>query len=208
MDINYTVTRVFTAKHTSKGSDFIAYLIPCETSESADSKGDEIKHKHPAATHYCYAFRIGAHVPAEWSQDDGEPAGTAGRPILNTLRSAKIVHAMGIVVRYYGGTKLGKRGLIDAYSSAIDAAVQASQLKHIVPTLRYRIRYAYDQQSVIEKLKHSYNLFDTDSSYGRLVTLTVDCPLSQNSRFQKKLNSLVHLFKSCESLGDSFHVYA
>lgn len=207
MDKNYTVTRVFKAKHTTKGSDFIANLIPCEASESADSKVNEIKSKHPAATHHCYAFRIGALEPAERSQDDGEPAGTAGRPILNTLKSSNIVHVVGIVVRYYGGTNLGKRGLIDAYSSAMESAVQAAQLKRIEPTLQYRVSYTYDQQSIIEKLKHTYTLFEADSYYGRMVTLTLDCPLDQYKRFEETLDSLSHLLTSCEKLGDSYRVY-
>lgn len=162
----------------------------------------EIKDLYPTATHHCYAFRINPSSISEHSQDDGEPSGTAGMPILNAMRSANIVNTIVTVVRYYGGTKLGKSGLIDSYGKAAELVINESNLKPLVATRRFVITYSYDQQSLIDKLNHTFTLFEIDSTYTEHVRLIIECPEEELSTFEARLNSLRHLLLNVEK-GDS-----
>ena len=202
----YTVTKLYEADFKEKGSKFIAFLTPCHNIENCDIELSKIKENHPTATHHCWAYRVGAADCAEFSQDDGEPSGTAGAPILNTLRSENLVNILCVVVRYYGGTKLGKSGLIDAYGGAAKLALEAASLKQIIPTVLFSVTYPYVQQSVIEKLKHTFTLYEIDSEYTDDVQLTLGCPLDQVEAFTKRLEALSHLLIHYEKERPSFHV--
>lgn len=201
-----TVTEQFEGDYRVKGSKFLSYLIPCDSTEKAENHLTEIKSLHPAATHHCYAFRINLSKITEYSQDDGEPGGTAGLPILNVLRSAEIVNAEAIVVRYFGGTKLGKSGLIDAYGKAAELAKERAKLKRIVPTHHFTITYPYNQQSLIDKLNHTFTLFEIDAAYTENVRLVVECPESELKRFENRLARLSHLLIHVEKGSPSYHI--
>lgn len=203
---HYTVTKLYNADFKEKGSKFIAYLTPCHKVENCEVELSKIKGEHPTATHHCYAYRIGTADCAEFSQDDGEPSGTAGAPILNTLRSENIINALCVVVRNYGGTKLGKSGLIEAYSGAAELAINSANIKRIIPTVRYSIIYPYAQQSLIEKLKHTFTLYEIDSEYTDDVRLILECPAKQETLFAKRVKALSHLLIHFERERQSFHI--
>jgi len=204
----YSITQSYTADYRIKGSKFLSYISPAEDISSAEKYLDEIKNIHPTATHHCYAFRINPVNLTEFSQDDGEPGGTAGPPILNALRSSELVNIMAIVVRYYGGTNLGKSGLIDAYGKATGQSIENAALKTIVATQEFSITYPYNQQSVIDKLKHNFNLFEIEANYAENVTLQVGCPMSEQSALYKYLLSLEHLLINIEKLDTSYHIHS
>lgn len=105
-----------------RGSKFIAYLIPCSSPEKFAQILEEIKTLHHKARHHCFAYRFINDKQFRYS-DDGEPGGTAGKPIYNQLLSSEIVDVVCIVVRYFGGTKLGTSGLINAYKEAAKDAI-------------------------------------------------------------------------------------
>lgn len=201
-----TVTEQFEEDYRIKGSKFLSFLTPCNSTEKAENHLSEIKSLHPVATHHCYAFRIHPSKITEFSQDDGEPGGTAGLPILNVLRSAEIVNAIAVVVRYYGGTKLGKSGLIDAYGKAAELAKEKAKLKTIVPTNRFTIIYPYTQQSLIDKLKHTFTLFEIDAAYTENVRLIVECPECELKRFKNRLARLSHLLIHVEKGSPGYHI--
>ena len=196
-----TVTQNFQADYRVKGSKFISLINPCDSTEEADIRLTEIRDMHPTATHHCYAYRVGPAEISEHSQDDGEPSGTAGLPILNALRSANIVNTIVTVVRYYGGTKLGKSGLIDAYGTSAGLVIREATLKKLIPTRRFEIVYPYDQQSIIDRLKHSFTLFEINATYMENVSLIVECPSKEAAHFEKKLEKLRHLFINVEKKG-------
>lgn len=202
----YSIIRAYEADYRIKGSKFLAFLTPCSGAEKIEWKIESIRELHPAATHHCYAYRIDPVDCKEYSQDNGEPAGTAGVPILNEMKSAGLVNALCIVVRYYGGIKLGKRGLIDAYSTTARVAIQKAELKKIVPTICYSIKYPYRQQSLIEKLKHTFTLFESGSDYTEEVQLLLECPLHQHKNFEKKLHAIAHLLISVDKRDVSYHI--
>lgn len=107
-----------------KGSKFLAYSFPVNQEQDIKSCLLQIKTLHPKATHHCYAYRLGLDKNNYRANDDGEPSGSAGRPILGQIDSFKLSNVLLIVVRYYGGTNLGVSGLISAYKKAAAAALQ------------------------------------------------------------------------------------
>ena len=139
-------------------SRFIGYAAPCDSEEQALSFLREIRDQHRSATHHCYAYIIGENASVMRYSDNGEPAGTAGMPIMDVLRTRSIVNCCIVVVRYFGGVLLGTGGLVRAYTRSAQAAVEAAGVSRMELTsvdyceLPYatwdRFRYAADQLPV------------------------------------------------------------
>jgi uncharacterized YigZ family protein len=123
-----------TVKSESKGefkslnSKFIGILMPLNDKSQLKSIIEKLAKEHPKACHICYAYRIGYESVEERANDDGEPSGTAGKPILNSLLSYQLSNVLILVVRYYGGTKLGVPGLIEAYKEAAVESIKAATI--------------------------------------------------------------------------------
>lgn len=196
-----TVTQQYQADFKIKGSKFVSFINSCDSTEEAESRLYEVRDLHPLATHHCYAYRVDPATVSEYSQDDGEPGGTAGLPILNAMRTANIVNTIVVVVRYYGGTKLGKRGLIEAYGKSADLVIDKATLKKVIATRRFEIIYSYDQQSIIDKLKHTFTLFEIDATYTEKVRLILECPSADEQPFERELNKFRHQFIHIEKKG-------
>ena len=110
--------------YMEKGSKFLAFVFPAKTEKEFDEYWHSLKKAHPKARHFCWALRLNDTNETQRSNDDGEPSGTAGRPILNQLIKKDLWNTGLIVVRYFGGTKLGVPGLIEAYRSSAEDAIQ------------------------------------------------------------------------------------
>jgi uncharacterized YigZ family protein len=124
----HTVNKPYHAEYRVKGSKFPSYIYPAEDRDDVNTVLTNLKSEHPAATHHCYAYRLHPNNVIEFDQDDGEPGSTAGLPILGSLRSNELINVLLVVVRYYGGTKLGKSGLIEAYGHTADLCIQKASL--------------------------------------------------------------------------------
>lgn len=136
-----------------KNSRFITFLFKVETKNEIENKLELIKKDHPKATHYCYAY-----ITSEFkkSSDDGEPGGTAGVPILNVLEKEKLTNVLAIVVRYFGGIKLGAGGLVRAYSKSITEALSKTNYISLVDGYLIELTFDYKNQKNIDKyLKNS-----------------------------------------------------
>lgn len=137
-DLYHSITGQYEAEYKDKGSRFIAYLRDITNEEAFQQFMNDIKSLHFKARHHCYGFRLKAddvnHEILERQSDDGEPSGTAGRPILNQLMSHELVDTACIVVRYFGGTKLGTSGLIKAYKSAAQYAIDKAEILTLYKT--------------------------------------------------------------------------
>lgn len=119
--------------YKEKGSKFIAYLYPIESDEEAMMHVADLKKRFHDARHHCYAYQLGVDGEKYRENDDGEPSGTAGKPIRGQIRSKGLTHVLIVVVRYFGGTKLGVPGLIHAYkSAALDAIENALVVEMVV----------------------------------------------------------------------------
>lgn len=115
------------AEYKDKGSRFLAYAYPVETEASIKTIITDLREQHHKARHWCYAWRLGVDGQQFRANDDGEPAGSAGRPILGQIDSAGVTQTLVVVVRYFGGTLLGVSGLIQAYKQAAAAALDTAE---------------------------------------------------------------------------------
>jgi uncharacterized YigZ family protein len=176
-----------------KGSKFIGSLFPSASISQFESIHRDVIEEHPTASHHCYAWRIGTQTIEEFTNDDGEPSGTAGLPILNEMKSAELVNTGLIVTRYFGGTKLGKSGLIEAYGHTANLCIRHGRLKAIFPTVQVTICYPYTQQNLIDTWKSHYNLTEKYAEYLENVSLTVACPLPKADEFLTALQNSGHL---------------
>lgn len=142
-DTYQTIARATEGIFRDKGSKFIAYAFPFQAESELKARIADVKALHPKARHHCYAYRLTVDPAVFRVNDDGEPSGTAGRPILNALLSAGLTNVIVIVVRYFGGTLLGVPGLINAYKSAtVDAIAQAEVISKTVDDC-YGISFDY-----------------------------------------------------------------
>lgn len=153
-DSYYTVAGPSEGLYKDKGSKFLAYLMPVANESDIKAALLQLRKEHPSARHHCYAWRLGPDAEASRANDDGEPSGTAGKPILNQLKSAALTNVLLVVVRYFGGTLLGVNGLIQAYkSAAVDAIDKASKLEKFIE-YGYTLRFdAADSSQVMRVLK-------------------------------------------------------
>lgn len=135
-----------------KGSKFIAYAFPIRNEEDFKEGMDETKELHPTARHFCYSYRIGVEGEVYRVNDDGEPSGSAGQPIWNQLRSLELTNLGVIVVRYFGGTKLGIPGLINAYKEATVEAINANEIIEDELKKEFSIRFNYSLMNDIMTL--------------------------------------------------------
>ena len=141
-------------------SRFIAYLIPTASKEDALHSLQGVKKEHWQAAHHCYAYRIGESGLEYRMSDDGEPSGSAGKPILFAMQKANVTNALVVVVRYFGGVKLGIGPLARAYGEACSTCVNSADLKPIIPMERLLVHCEYDDVSRIIHL-----LEEVDADY-------------------------------------------
>lgn len=151
-----------------KGSKFVAYAYPIKEEATLKDILVELKTLHPKARHHCWAYRLTPDRSVFRLNDDGEPSGTAGRPILNMLLSKDVTNVLVVVVRYFGGTLLGVPGLINAYKTATQEALQAAKIVEKTVNDIYRITFDYVQMNDVMRLVKEENLsvlkqeFDND----------------------------------------------
>jgi uncharacterized YigZ family protein len=139
----YTIGQSSEAEYKDRGSRFIAVSLPVQSVDEFKEKLAEVKQKYPKANHYCFAYVLGVDGNIYRSSDDGEPAGTAGKPILNQIRSKNLVNVAVIVIRYFGGTLLGTSGLIQAYKQVASFVLQSTPLIRKQIELQYKIECDY-----------------------------------------------------------------
>lgn len=148
-----------------KGSRFLALILPVGSEREAQEALAEIARRYPEATHWCWAWRLGF-PPRERSSDAGEPAGTAGVPILTVLRGAGITDALAVVVRWYGGVKLGKGGLARAYSAATREALSGLEIRMRISTVVLSLTLPYDKIGAVKRLIHPPEIELVSEEYG------------------------------------------
>ena len=177
----------------SKGSKFFAYLFHCEDEESFKVQLDFIKTQEPSARHYCWALRIHPETLMERSSDDGEPAHTAGTPILRALLSHELVNIGCVVVRYFGGTKLGVPGLIEAYGSAAEDAIRENIRVEKWLTKRFKLQFSYDQLSFVERMVKQAELHVVERKQGLSLAYTLEVVQSQYEEIKDQFEKNHHI---------------
>ncbi len=158
------------AEVRDRGSRFLAVVREARDDASAEASVQELRSEHPDATHHCWAWRLGDPV-RERVSDDGEPAGTAGRPMLQVLRGRELSDVVAVVVRWFGGTKLGKGGLARAYAGAVREALESLSVALRVPSAALDLTVPYDRHGAVRRLIHPPEVQVIDEEYGAEVRL-------------------------------------
>jgi len=153
----FTIEKPSNAEYKDRGSKFISYAFPVETADDFKKKLQLFKKEHPKAVHHCFAYRMGTEGNNFRSSDDGEPPGTAGKPILGQIDSKGITNAAVIVVRYFGGTLLGVPGLINAYKTAAALALQVTPVIQKQVEVNYTIEFDYTQMNEVMMIMKQFN---------------------------------------------------
>jgi uncharacterized YigZ family protein len=176
-----------------KKSRFIGYAMPVQDEAEALSFIESIQKKHWDATHNCYAYVIGAHDEVQKSNDDGEPSGTAGKPILEVIKKEQLKNVAVVVTRYFGGIMLGAGGLIRAYSQTAAAGLHAAG---IIRRALYQSMYVTIDYTWHGKLENAIALQPAwvlaDATFTDRVTLQVHIPLEDQERFAQTITNLTH----------------
>ena len=156
-DFYTTIERSSNAEFKDRGSKFIAYAFAIETADDFKQQLQVLKKEHPKAVHHCFAYRIGIDGNNFRSSDDGEPSGTAGKPILGQIDSKGLTNVAIIVVRYWGGTMLGVPGLINAYKTAAALALQVTPVVERQIEVNYSIEFDYTLMNEVMILMKQFN---------------------------------------------------
>jgi uncharacterized YigZ family protein len=175
-----------------KKSRFITLLAhTCGVNEAKDFI-QQVKQQHSTARHHCWAFVAGTPTDSQrlGFSDDGEPPGTAGKPILAQLMGSGIGEITTVVVRYYGGIKLGTGGLVRAYGSGVQQALKQIEVKYKVPQVEYTLQCDYAQLAIVETLLQQVEGQILRSEYTQLVILHLSLPANQASQAGDKLRDL------------------
>ncbi|ELR64163.1 Transporter protein [Photobacterium marinum] len=174
-----------------KKSRFITYLAHTPSVEAAKAFVQHIKTKHSDARHNCWAFVAGRPTDSmKWGfSDDGEPSGTAGKPILAQLTGSGIGEITAVVTRYSGGIKLGTGGLVKAYGGGVQQALTVLQTKEKVITSELTLSCAYNQVSLVESLLAEYAGVQLGADYGNQVEMTVEIDSRVAEEFIAKLTN-------------------
>ncbi|MBR3989147.1 MAG: YigZ family protein [Bacteroidales bacterium] len=175
------------------GSRFIAFAFPVETEEEVKEHVAALKKEYHDARHHCFAYRLGYKGDVWRAADDGEPSGSAGRPILGQIDSMGLSDILVVVVRYFGGIKLGIPGLIRAYkTSTADALGQASVVPKVAGKT-WTVEFDYLSMNDVMKVLKEMNLSPSAQNFGENCSLTVRVRLSEEESFKKKLDSFAKL---------------
>jgi len=151
-DTYNTVAHKFQGLFKDKGSKFIAFAIPVQTEEQIKEELELLKKSYYDARHHCYAWILGFNKDAYRLNDDGEPSGTAGKPIHGQLLANDLTNTLIVVIRYFGGIKLGVRGLINAYKFAAQDAIQNNTIETRIVSEVYQVKFVYEDMNDVMRI--------------------------------------------------------
>ena len=181
-----------------RGSKFYAFAFPVETDEEIELHVLAVKKRFHDARHHCVAYRIGLKGEQIYSTDDGEPGNSAGPPILAAIRSANLTNVLIVVVRYFGGTKLGIRGLIEAYRGAAEAAIEEAEVFEIIPKVTFTLYFEYPQTAEVNRILHKFETEQLSANYTDTCQLTLSIrepifPTLENMFHQSRIRLEIEL---------------
>lgn len=174
-----TIERAAKAEYKDRGSSFLAYCYPADTVDECKKILKQLKEEHPKAAHHCMAYRIGYDGMNFRASDDGEPSGSAGKPILGQIDSRELTNTLIIVVRYFGGTLLGVPGLINAYKTAASLALQLTPIIEKPIMVHYRLDFEYPHLSDIMTTVKRFGCVIIEQDLQLFCTMTLAIPLQQ-----------------------------
>ena len=193
-----TIDKPSSAEFKDRGSKFIAFAFPIETADDFKKRLQLLKKEHPKAVHHCFAYRIGTDGNNFRSGDDGEPSGTAGKPILGQIDSKQVTNVAVIVVRYWGGTLLGVPGLINAYRTAASLALQVIPVIQKQIEVNYSIEFDYTQMNEVMMIIKQFNCTILSNEMQLFCVIKAGIPRKCLEEVLYRLKDLQHVtFKKC-----------
>lgn len=185
-----TIEKETYAEYKDRGSRFLAFLFPIATVDDFKKRLKMLKEEHPKAAHHCFAYRLGNAGTAFRASDDGEPAGTAGKPILNQLDSKGVTNAAVIVVRYFGGTLLGVPRLIAAYKTVTALALQLTPIVQKPVLVQYQLQFDYTLLNDVMLLVKRFGCMIQQQELQLFCRMNIGVPAADESLFSEKLKDI------------------
>lgn len=185
-----TITETSNAEFKDRGSRFIAYAFPVETTEQIKLHLKAIKEMHPKAVHHCLAWRLGHDQNQFRASDDGEPSGSAGKPILGQLDSMELTNCLVVVVRYFGGVLLGVPGLIHAYRSAAAMALEQNRILEKNKEVLYKLQFDYTLMNEVMRIVKQFEITIKKQEMLLFCVLEIGVPLGQHESILAKFHDL------------------
>ena len=179
--------------YKDNGSRFIALAYPVETEEEVKAIVAGLRKQYHDARHHCFAYRLGYKGNVFRSSDDGEPSGSAGRPILGQIDSAGLSDVLVVVVRYFGGIKLGIPGLIRAYKTSTADALAQAQVVEKIAGVWLRLSFGYESMNAVMKVLKEMNLPQRAQDFGQQCSLEVRVRLSALDSFREKMGTTIKI---------------
>jgi uncharacterized YigZ family protein len=191
--VYYTIEKESVAEFKDRGSRFIAYAFPIQTVDDFKQRIRALKEEHPKAVHHCFAYRLGTEGTQYRVSDDGEPSGSAGRPILAQIDSRQLTNVAVVVVRYFGGTLLGVPGLIQAYKSSTAFALQTTPLLQKQVEVLYALEFDYHRMNEVQVLLRQFSCTVYEQQLQLFCRITAGIPKSRLTEVVQRLEQLYDL---------------
>lgn len=189
-DSYYSIAHASEAQFRDKGSKFLGFAFPVKTEVEIKQKLHAINKEHPSASHHCYAWRLGPDKSAHRTNDDGEPAGTAGKPIFSQIQSNDLTNILIVVVRYFGGTLLGVSGLIQAYKTCAALALSNTSIIEQFIEEEYRINFTLDDISAVMRLLKENEAKILENTYTETNTILFRVKKQKSQAIEKAMEQL------------------
>jgi len=186
----YTIDKPSFAEFKDRGSKFFAFAYPIDSVEAFKLYLQGLKKEHPKAVHFCFAYRLGMDKNNFRSNDDGEPSGSAGKPILGQIDSKELTNVAVIVVRYFGGTLLGVPGLINAYKTSTSMALQLIPIVQKPIMENYHLEFDYTTQNEVMTIVKQYNCSIIKQEQQLFCMMDIGVPRSRIEEVEYKLKDL------------------
>lgn len=185
-----TISASSQAEYKDRGSRFLAYAFAVSTTDDFKKRLKELKEEHPKAAHHCLAYRIGTDGNNFRASDDGEPSGSAGKPILGQIDSKGLTNVAVVVVRYFGGTLLGVPGLINAYKTATSLALQLAPIVEKPVLVEYELQFDYTQMNDVMIFVKRYGGIVLQNEAQLFCVLKVGVPKAEENVFSERIGDL------------------
>lgn len=185
-----TINAPATGEFKEKGSKFTAFVYPVSSEPEVKERIAELKKKYFDARHHCYAYILGADKTKFRAADDGEPNHSAGDPILGQIRSKNLTNVLVVVVRYFGGVKLGVGGLVSAYRTAAEEALKHTTIVEKEVLTQYRVRYPYTSTPDVMKLVKDFEIDIQQQSFEAECRMLMSISVRLKNLFEEKITLL------------------
>ncbi|WP_338791643.1 YigZ family protein [Bernardetia sp. Wsw4-3y2] len=190
MDTFLTIKEPSEGEYKEKGSKFLAFAFQVRTEDEIKERLDELRKKYYDARHHCYAYQLGQNGELWRANDDGEPNHSAGTPILNQIKSFNITDVLVVVIRYFGGTKLGVSGLINAYKTSTQEALENAEIEEKIITKIISFSFDYLGMNDVMKLIKDYDLEIINQEFTNTCQMKLSVRLAIEEEVEAKLQDI------------------